>query len=193
MSFPRDSGHCPLSYAEAPTGRPRERIGVDVGGDNAVDANGQRVFRKFTTACRIEGAHTALYPFGHGLSYTTFAYSDLRVSKQVLHGSHDSLQLSITVRNSGSCAGSEVVQLYLSDPIASRSRPLRELKDFQRITLAAGEAQTLHFTINASALSFFQAPALCEPTPVIEPGSFQLHVGGSSLTALSTGIEWQAE
>ena len=71
MSFPRDAGQCPMTYAEPPTGRPADKIGIDVAGDDATDARGRHVFRKFTTACRIEGAATPLYPFGHGLSYST--------------------------------------------------------------------------------------------------------------------------
>lgn len=191
MSFPRDSGHCPLHYAEAPTGRPRERIGVDVGGDTEVDANGRHVFRKFTTACRIEGAHTALYPFGHGLGYSRFEYADLRVDKTTLKGLDDVLQVKVTVRNTGSCAGTEVVQLYVSDPVASRSRPLRELKDFCRIELAAAETQTVQFTVGAASLHFFRGTSLTHPDAVFEPGGFVIHVGGSSATTQSIAINWQ--
>ena len=190
MSFPRDSGHCPVHYAEAPTGRPRSGAGVDVGGDNEVDAQGQRVFRKFTTACRIEGAHTALYPFGHGLGYSTFDYSDLQVSKTVLHGEHDTLQVSVLLRNSGKQAGAEVVQLYIGDPVASRSRPERLLKAFQRVELAAGTAQRVHFTLHSDSFRFCLGTSITQADPVFEAGNFLIHVGGSSVTALTTAIEW---
>lgn len=190
MSFPHDSGQCPLHYAEAPTGRPRERIGVDVGGDDEVDANGMRVFRKFTTACRIEGAHTALYPFGYGLSYTKFEYSDLQLNTSLLHGAAAVLQVSVTLRNSGERAGIEIVQLYLSDPVASRSRPLRELKDFRRVELAAGESCIVEFAVDRAALAFCKGVAIDQPDVVSEPGAFVVHVGGSSVTQLSAGFEW---
>jgi len=191
MSFPRDSGHCPLHYAESPTGRPRDHIGVDVAGDNEVDAQGRHVFRKFTTACRIEGAHTALYPFGHGLGYTRFEYTALQVDKPVLHGLDDVLQVSVSLRNAGSHAGTEVVQLYVSDPVASRSRPLRELKDFRRVELAAGEQQRLVFELGAAALHYYRGVSLLEPDAVFEPGSFVIHVGGSSAATLSIAVDWQ--
>lgn len=191
MSFPHDSGQCPLHYAEAPTGRPRDRIGVDVGGDNEVDASGRHVFRKFTTACRIEGAHTALYPFGHGLGYSRFDYDDLRVDKASLKGLDDAVQVSVTLRNGGPCAGTEVVQLYVSDPVASRSRPLRELKDFRRVELAAGDARIVQFTLKAASLHYFRGMSLTVPDAVFEPGSFIIHVGGSSSTTLSVAIDWQ--
>lgn len=191
MSFPRDSGQCPVYYAEAPTGRPRDRIGVDVGGDSEVDAQGRHVFRKFTTACRIEGAHTPLYAFGHGLSYTRFDYSDLSVNKTALSGMQDVLRVSVTLRNAGSRAGTEVVQLYITDPVAGRSRPLLELKDFRRVTLPAGEAQTVQFELTTAALRYFLGTSLTQPDAVFEPGSFIIHVGSSSVATQSIAIDWQ--
>jgi beta-glucosidase len=192
MGFPHDSGQCPLTYAEPPTGRPRERIGVDVGGDSEVDAAGQRVFRKFTTACRLEGPHTALYPFGHGLSYTRFEYRDLQLLAAPRGGEQATLQFSVTLHNVGTRTGTEVVQVYVSDPVASRSRPQRELKAFRRVTLPAGQQSTLHFELPAALLGFCRAPSLLQPEPVFEPGAFIVHVGGSSLAALSLHVDWQA-
>ena len=92
MSFPRSAGQCPIFYAEAPTGRPLDKIGIDVAGDDEVDSDGRHVFRKFTTACRLEGPHTPLYPFGYGLSYSTFEYASLTLDKSVLDGEGDALQ-----------------------------------------------------------------------------------------------------
>ena len=155
-----------------------------------MDAKGVRVFRKFTTACRIEGAHTALYPFGHGLSYTRFEYSDLQVNKLQLRGAADVLQVRVTLHNAGKCAGTEIVQLYVSDPVASRSRPLRELKDFRRIELAAGESRIVEFALDRAALSFCRGAAIEQPDVVFEPGSFAVHIGGSSVTQLSVAFEW---
>ena len=91
MSFPRSAGQCPISYAEPPTGRPLDKIGLDVAGDEERDATGARVFRKFTTACRLEGPHTPLYPFGHGLSYSKFDYGPLELDKTALQGTRDTL------------------------------------------------------------------------------------------------------
>src|SRR3546814_11762268 len=84
MSFPRGAGQCPIGYAEAPTGRPIDKIGIDVRGDHEVDREGRRVFRKFPTACNIEGPHTPLYPFGHALGYSPFAYGALELATTVL-------------------------------------------------------------------------------------------------------------
>ncbi len=190
MSFPRDSGQCPVYYAEAPTGRPRDRLGVDVAGDSEVDAQGQHVFRKFTTACRIEGAHTPLYPFGHGLGYSRFEYSNLRVSKNQLQGSDDTLQLTVDLQNCGQHAGIEIVQLYVSDPVAHRSRPVQLLKDFRRVELAAGARQSVLFELGIDAFRYFLGTSLCQPDEVFEPGTFTLRVGGSSLTQLEVAIEW---
>jgi beta-glucosidase len=193
MSFPRDSGQCPVHYAEAPTGRPRDRIGVDVNGDNEVDAQGRHVFRKFTTACRLEGPHTALYPFGHGLSYTRFDYGVPQVNKATLHGNADTLEVSVLLRNAGARSGTEIVQLYVSDPVASRSRPVQELKGFQRVTLVAGEERLVRFELHAAALQFYRGTRLTEPAAIFEPGEFILRVGGSSAATQAVSVMWLAE
>ena len=96
MSFPRSGGQCPIYYAAPPTGRPPDKIGIDVGGDAEIDRGG-RAFRKFTTACRLEGPHTPLFPFGHGLGYSTFEYRGLELSKTILRGDTDALEASIGV------------------------------------------------------------------------------------------------
>ena len=132
MSFPRSSGQCPVHYAEAPTGRPIDGIGVDVAGDEEVGARGRHVFRKFTTACRLEGAHMPLYAFGHGLGYARFDYGGVSFDRSRLRGAGDVLTASVTVRNIGLVAGEEIVQLYIGDPVASRSRPVRQLRGSAR-------------------------------------------------------------
>src|SRR3546814_805238 len=146
MSFPRAAGQCPISYAEPPTGRPIDKIGIDVRGDREVDGEGRHVFRKFTTACRLEGAHTPLYPFGHGLGYSPFENGALELDKTALRGEGDRHKATAAVSNAGAVAGEEMVQLYLSDPVASRSRPIRELKGFQKLLLQPDEAQRVPFT-----------------------------------------------
>jgi beta-glucosidase len=193
MSFPRSVGQCPIGYAEPPTGRPIDKIGIDVAGDMQVDRNGRRVFRKFTTACRLEGPHTPLYPFGHGLGYTSFAYGALDLDRKRLRGVDDVLNAGVTVCNTGSVAGEEIVQLYISDPVASRSRPVRELKGFQKILLQPGEERRVSFRITVDDLRFFRADRLCAPEHVFEPGSFIIHIGSSSEILHSAAVEWRAD
>ncbi len=193
MSFPRSDGQCPVNYAEAPTGRPIDGIGVDVAGDNEVDAHGRHVFRKFTTACRLEGAHTPLYPFGHGLGYAAFTYGEPKLDQTRLRGAQAVLTASVSVRNAGAVAGEEIVQLYISDPVASRSRPVRELKGFRKIVLQPGEEQVVSFSITVADLSFFPAERLAQPERVWEPGTFIVQIGPSSDVLLAHKIEWEAD
>lgn len=192
MSFPRTAGQCPVHYAEAPTGRPIDGIGVDVEGDGEVDAQGRRVFRKFTTACRLEGPHTPLYPFGHGLGYAGFQYGPLDLDKTVAEGPDDVVEASVTVRNTGAVAGEEVVQLYIGDPVASRSRPVRELKAYRRVALGPGEERRVSFAISVAELRFWRADRLAEPELLWEPGQFRVEVGTSSAALSAETIEWRA-
>lgn len=191
MSFPRTAGQCPIGYAEAPTGRPIDKIGIDVRGDEEVDRRGQRVFRKFTTGCRLEGPHTPLYPFGHGLGYSAFEYGPLDLDKTSLRGEDDAATAAIDVRNAGSVAGEEVVQLYIGDPVASRSRPLRELKGFRKVLLQPGEARRVSFQISVADLRFFRAERLAAPEHLWEPGRFVVEVGSSSQALSTATIEWE--
>jgi len=191
MSFPRNAGQCPIYYAEAPTGRPIDRIGIDVPGDSET-ANGRQVFRKFTTACRLEGPHTALYPFGHGLSYSQFAYGALTLDQTVLHGEDDVLQATIDLRNTGQVPGEEIVQLYIGDPVASRSRPVRELKDFQKVSLQPGQSQRISFRITVDHLRFFRAERLSAAESTWEPGIFIIEIGPSSDRLAAARVEWRA-
>ena len=190
MSFPRDSGQCPIYYAEPPTGRPRGKIGIDVAGDSEVDTDGRHVFRKFTTACRLEGPATPLYFFGHGLSYSAFEYGPVQLDKTELRGEDDILTASITVRNTSPIAGEEIVQLYIGDPVASRSRPMRELKGFRKIALRPNETQTVSFRITVDDLRFFRADRLAAPEHVWEPGTFIIEIGPSSDNLSAARIEW---
>jgi beta-glucosidase len=193
ISFPRVVGQCPISYAEAPTGRPIDKIGIEVSGDDEVDGQGRHVFRKFTTGCRLEGPHTPLYPFGHGLGYSAFEYGALELDRAALCGESDTLSATITVRNAGSVAGEEIVQLYVSDPVASRSRPLRELKGFQKILLQPGEARRVSFAITVADLRFVRAERLGAPEHVWEPGIFVVQIGASSQTLSAATVEWRAD
>jgi beta-glucosidase len=192
MSFPRTVGQCPITYAESPTGRPIDKIGIDVPGDAEIDRSGRHVFRKFTTACRIEGSHTPLYRFGHGLSYTTFAYGVVELEKTLLRSEGDVLNASITVRNTGPAAGEEIVQLYINDPVASRSRPVRELKGFRKILLQPDEQQRVHFRITIDDLRFSRGDSLTAPEQVFEPGTFFIQIGRSSDALSVAAIKWRA-
>lgn len=148
ITFPRNEGQLPLVYDHYPTGR----------GDDYVDGTGQ-----------------PLFPFGYGLSYTSFTYSDLQVSHPTFT-MKDTVTLSFTVTNTGAMAGEEVVQLYIRDELASVARPVKELKDFQRVALVPGASQRLTFRLTADRLSMLNE-ALEEVT---EPGTFRLMIGGSS-------------
>jgi len=193
MSFPRSAGQCPIYYAEPATGRPIELIGIDVAGDNEVDNEGGRVFRKFTTACRLEGPHTPLYPFGYGLSYSTFDYGKLDLDQKAVRGEGATVQASVTVRNTSPVAGEEIVQLYISDPVASRSRPVRELKGFQKVHLKPGEQRVVRFKITVDELRFFKADRLAGFESVWEPGRFFIQVGPNSQVLSTDSIEWHAD
>jgi beta-glucosidase len=192
MSFPRSVGQCPIYYAEPPTGRPPDRIGIDVAGDEQT-IGGKRAFRKFTTACRLEGPHTPLYPFGHGLGYATFEYGDLELSKTSLRGDLDSLEATIVVRNMGERAGDEIVQLYISDPVAGRSRPVRELKAFRRIPLQPGEQRRVSFRITKADLTYFEADRLSAPKEVCGDGQFVVQIGPSSEQLVSAAFDWKTD
>jgi beta-glucosidase len=116
-----------------------------------------------------------LFPFGFGLSYTTFALSKLEAPKTM---SGDApATVSVTVRNTGNRKGADVVQMYLSDPSATVDRPLRELKGFERVELAPGESKTLTFPIDRRALSFYSTE---QHAWTAQPGKFEVSVGDSS-------------
>lgn len=123
----------------------------------------------------IDQACSPLYPFGFGLSYTRFSYSDLRLSRSEM-GISDSLEASVTVRNEGSVAGDEIAQLYVRDRVASRTRADKELKGFARVHLEPGESRTIQFTVGPEALAFYSGRGRME----VEPGAFEVLAGGSS-------------
>jgi beta-glucosidase len=140
----------------------------------------------------LEGPHTPLYPFGHGLGYSAFDYGAPALSKSVLRGESDALTVTIIVRNTGRVVGKEIVQLYIGDPVASRSRPVRELKAFRNIVLRPGEERSVIFRVTVADLRFFRAERLAAPEHVREPGVFRIEIGASSQLLSSASIEWQA-
>jgi beta-glucosidase len=127
------------------------------------------------TSKYLDESNDPLYPFGYGLSYSTFTYGDVRLDKQVITN-QDKLTISCTVKNTGSIAGEEVVQLYLRDIVGSVTRPVKELKGFQKIMLAPGESKDVQFTISTADLSFYKR----DMTFGTEPGKFLVFVGGNS-------------
>ena len=126
-----------------------------------------------------------LYPFGHGLSYTKFEYSDIKVS-QAGFSAADTLEVCFTITNAGSQAGAEIAQLYVRDEECSLPRPLKELKGFKKVQLAAGEAKTVTLSLDKAAFSFWSPVS---KDWVAEAGSFELLVGASSSDSrLSTKV-----
>jgi len=121
-----------------------------------------------------------LYPFGYGLSYTTFGFSNLTLDRKSI-GASDSLPVSVDVENQGRVAGDEVVQLYIHQRAGSASRPVRELKGFERVTLAPGEKKTVHFSLGPNELKFWSPQARAW---VVEPEEFDVWVGGDSKAPL---------
>ena len=161
MSFPRDVGQIPLQYNAKNTGRP-------VGYQQTMSS------QKYTSRYLFT-PNSPLYPFGYGLSYTTFEYSDIRMEKsEVKMG--ESVKVCATVKNTGNVAGEEVVQMYVRDLVGSVTRPVRELKGFEKICLLPGESRTVEFTLTPELLSFHRA----DMTFGQEPGDYNVWVGGDS-------------
>ncbi|MGH7712575.1 MAG: beta-glucosidase BglX [Gemmatimonadaceae bacterium] len=156
VTFPRVTGQVPIYYAHKNTGRPPQRE------------------NKYSSKY-IDIPWTPLYPFGHGLSYTTFAISAPRLDKTTLR-SGDSLRVEVDVTNSGTVAGDEVVQLYVRDDVASLTRPVKELRGFRRLSLKPGETNTVRFVLSNQHLTFYDSAM----RRVIEPGRFTVFVGSSS-------------
>lgn len=159
-TMPRSIGQVPIYYNHLNTGRPL-----------AADAKG---FVKFRSNY-LDVPNTPLYPFGYGLGYTTFDYSPVRLSANTLTGD-GSLTATVTVKNTGSREGTETVQLYIRDLVGSVSRPVKELKGFERITLAPGESRDVTFTVTPEMLKFYNFSL----DFVNEPGDFDLMVGPNS-------------
>ncbi len=154
VTMPRNVGQIPIYYNHLNTGRPNPQW-----------------FTKFTTNY-LDVPNDPLFPFGYGLSYTTFDYSDLTLSGTTMTPSGN-ITASVTVTNTGAVEGTEVVQLYIRDMVGSIARPVQELKGFERISLKPGESRTVNFTINADLLKFYNK----DLNYVCEPGDFEVMVG----------------
>ncbi len=162
VSFPRRLGQVPLYYNHEPTGRP-------------CDAT-----QKWNSRYRDLNTCLPLYQFGYGLSYTTFSVTNLRLSSATT-STGGSITASVDVTNTGNRAGDEVVQLYIHDPVASISQPVRRLRGFQRVTLNPGETRTVTFTLDRSDFGFYDNRG----TFVVEPGRIDVYAGDSSAADLT--------
>ncbi|MEO6525557.1 MAG: glycoside hydrolase family 3 N-terminal domain-containing protein [Gemmatimonadaceae bacterium] len=163
-TFPRVTGQVPIYYNHKKTGRPADP-------------------QQHYTSKYLDVPWTPLFPFGHGLSYTSFAYSDLRASSGQIRAG-DSLTVSVTVTNTGTREGTEVAQLYLRHDAASVTRPVRELRGFQRVHLRAREARTIRFTLHPTSFALYDI----DMRRVVEPGAYTLWAGGSSEASLASTL-----
>jgi len=165
-TFPLNVGQIPLYYNHKNTGRP----------NNASD--------KFTSKY-IDSPNEPVYPFGFGLSYTSFEYSNIQLSKINLKGK-ETLKATVTVTNSGKIAGEEVVQLYIQDPEASVSRPVKELKNFKKVLLQSGEKKEVSFNVTTSDLMFYNSNLKYD----WESGGFIIYIGTNSRDVKSAKVNW---
>ena len=174
-TFPQNVGQVPLYYNHKNTGRPLPE--------------GQW-FQKFRSNY-LDVSNDPVYPFGYGLSYTTFTYGDIKLSSASMTG-NQKLTASITVTNSGNTDGKEVVQLYIHDVVGSITRPVKELKGFQKIDLKAGESKTVTFTISPDDLKFYAPHSVNDYDLKYdwEPGDFEIMIGGDSRDVKIAKINW---
>jgi beta-glucosidase len=181
ISFPRTVGQVPIYYNYKNTGRPPKGTERGVPRGTPLDPVDM-------VASYLDVEVTPQFPFGYGLSYTRFAYSDINVSSRST-GLTGSVEVSARIENVGARAGTEVVQLYVRDRVGSVTRPVRELKGFTKISLAAGESQRISFLLKASDLGFCGPDLYVAP----EPGLFDVYIGGDSRAALTTELELVAD
>ena len=169
MTFPRSVGQLPLYYNYKNTGRP-------------IMNEPESVFWSHYT----DEKNTAVYPFGFGLSYTKFEYSNLKLNRDIFNTT-DEIEVSVNVKNTGKYAGKEVVQLYIRDEIASVTRPVKELKGFEMIELQPGQSKDVLFKINKKTIEFFTANRKWES----EEGDFKVFVGTNSDTTLEKRFSYR--
>ncbi len=165
-TFPRSVGQIPLYYNHLNTGRPMDPK------------------NKFTSKY-LDISNDPLYPFGYGLSYTTFDYGDIKLNKTELKG-NEVLTATVNVTNTGKYAGEEVVQLYIQDPVASISRPVRELKNFRKIMLQPGESKEVSINVTTDDLKFYNS----DLKYTWEPGDFIVYIGTNSRDVKPSKVKW---
>jgi len=173
MTFPRSLGQVPIYYNAKNTGRPLDQKLVD-------KCEYQRFRSNYMDEC-----NTPLYPFGYGLSYTKFNYSDVTVSNANPKG-NQTIQASVTVTNTGNYDGAEVVQLYIRDMVGSITRPVKELKGFQKVMLKKGESKKVTFDITPENLKFYNGDLKYD----WEPGEFDIMIGTNSSDVKHSKINW---
>ncbi|MDR1122139.1 MAG: beta-glucosidase BglX [Dysgonamonadaceae bacterium] len=178
ITFPRLVGQVPIYYAHKNTGRPASNI--DLIDDIPVGAAQTSIG---FTSYHLDAGDSPLFPFGFGLSYTTFEYSDLQLSSTTIN-KNENLSVACTVKNTGSREGAEVVQLYTGDLVASLARPVKELKGFTKIILQPGESKEVRFTITPEQLSFWNH----DNQLVLESGDFRVWIGESSAKGLEANF-----
>jgi beta-glucosidase len=166
VSFPQRLGQVPIYYNHEPTGRPCD------------------VTQKYTSRYRDLRSCDPLYSFGYGLSYTTFQVSNFHLDKASV-SSRGHVNATMTVTNTGNVAGADVAQLYLHDPVASISQPVRRLRGFERVMLAPGASKTVTFRIDRSDFGFYDNRGRF----VVEPGQIELYAGDSSAASLSQSFQ----
>jgi beta-glucosidase len=169
MTFPQNVGQVPLFYNHKNTGRPL--------------AEG-KWFEKFRSNY-LDVSNDPLYPFGYGLSYTNFSYSDVRISNASPKG-NQTITASVTLTNDGAVTGKEVVQLYIRDVVGSVTRPVKELKGFQKVELKAGESKTVSFNITANDLKFYNYDLKYD----WEAGDFHIMIGANSRDVKMAKLSW---
>ena len=168
-TFPQNVGQVPIYYNHKNTGRPLEQ---------------GKWFSKFRSNY-LDVSNEPVYPFGFGLGYSNFSYSDIKMSTASLKG-NQTLTASITVTNNGRYDGKETVQLYIRDVVGSTTRPVKELKGFQKIELKAGESKTVSFNITTNDLKFYNYDLKYD----WEPGDFQIMIGGNSRDVKMQSVNW---
>jgi len=168
-TFPRSVGQIPIFYSHKNTGRPL--------------GNSEGKFEKFRSNY-IDERNEPLYPFGYGLSYTSFKYDNLKLSSDKIQ-ENETLEVSVTVQNTGNYDGKEIVQLYIRDMVGSITRPVKQLKGFQKIMLKKGESKTVSFKLTLEDLKFYNY----DLDFVAEPGDFEIFVGTNSNETLKSKFE----
>jgi beta-glucosidase len=158
ITYPRNVGQIPVYYNYKNTGRPLP--GPD--------------WQKFVSAY-LDVSNTPFLPFGYGLSYTSFEYGPVMLNRQSINA-NEKIEAIIKVKNTGQYDGEEVVQLYIRDMVAAITRPVKELKGFQKIVLKKGESRDIKFTISIDDLKYYNQ----EGKKVYEPGEFKLYIGTNS-------------
>jgi beta-glucosidase len=170
MTFPRSVGQIPIYYNHKNTGRPYVEGGEETYLSNYLDEH-----------------NTPLFPFGFGLSYTTFSYGNISLSDSIITGEKSILKAKINISNSGGVEGEETVQLYLADPVATVTRPVKELKQFQKIFLKPGESKEVSFEVTVGDLKFYNGNLKYD----WEPGKFFIYIGGNSQLVKRAEFVWK--